>query len=206
MKLPERDYYPIVAAATLLGSDVHDLIHFAATGKIRLGVIFHIDEFRPEDYHCFDSKQEHEKDISEYIGFVYVSSAYFAHYEKSGELAFNVVNMLNDDILILTPPTIEVRSMDEIYIHRNDFLPLLGKKTETLEKPLAPRERNSLLNIIAALHQTLLEHPASKANEPLFRNQSRLIEHLESYRGYQGLSKSNLEIVFPEAKKSIGFQ
>lgn len=70
--------------------------------------------------------------------------------------------------------------------------------------PLKERERNSLLRLIAALHETLLEKVPQENNKPLFKNQSELINYLaDKYDGYEGLSKSNLESKFPLAKKSL---
>lgn len=93
------------------------------------------------------------------------------------------------------PPKLEI----------DDPLARIDKKELLNEqKVLSSKERNSLLNIIAGLHQTLLEFPATETQKPIFKSQNDLISYLESYKGYQGLSKSNLEKVFPEARKSMG--
>lgn len=66
------------------------------------------------------------------------------------------------------------------------------------ERPLKGRERESLHRIIGALLVTF-------ADTSPFKTQEALILHLdEKFDGYEGVSKSNLEKVFPKAKKLIG--
>lgn len=77
-------------------------------------------------------------------------------------------------------------------------------KPDASEKPLSLKERDNLLRIIAALHQTLLENKNTCSDSPSFASQKKLIEHLDTYTEYQGLSKSNLEKVFPEARRVMG--
>lgn len=68
----------------------------------------------------------------------------------------------------------------------------------TSEKPLTGRERESLHRIIGALLVTF-------ADTSPFKTQEELILHLdEKFDGYEGVSKSNLEKVFPKAKKLVG--
>lgn len=94
--------------------------------------------------------------------------------------------------------------VENIFITNQTLNHLVASNNQFNEiQTLSTKERNSLLNIIGALHETLLKHNANAKGAPLFKNQSALINHLEIYDGYQGLSKSNLEKVFPEAAKYI---
>jgi hypothetical protein len=146
MALPERDYYPLPLAASLIGCSPDDLIHWAANGRTRLGVLFHIDEFEADRYHWMESENEC-RGIDEFHGFVYVDRGYFSHLEMSGEFAFNAVKMLDGSDVFLTQGAIERRSIEGIFMHRGDLLPMLAQPT----KPLTTTERNTLLTIIAAL-------------------------------------------------------
>ena len=75
---------------------------------------------------------------------------------------------------------------------------------QAVEKPLKDRERNSLYRIIAALSATLLNENSSDAKKFYLKNQSALIDHLDqTYDGYEGISKANLEKVLAAANKLI---
>lgn len=75
---------------------------------------------------------------------------------------------------------------------------------EKKDKPLNSRERNSLCRIIAALTETLLKPNPDGTCLAYLKNQASLITHLDTqYDGYEGLSKSNLEKILPEAKKIL---
>ena len=69
---------------------------------------------------------------------------------------------------------------------------------------ISSKEKTNMLNIIAALHQTLLDKVSKSEGKSLFSNQSELLQHLDEYKDYSGLSKSNLERVFPLARKTMG--
>jgi hypothetical protein len=85
---------------------------------------------------------------------------------------------------------------------------LASKEDEAIkpvaEKPLIDRERNSLYRIIAALSATLLNENSSDTSKPHLKNQAALIDHLDqTYDGYEGISKANLEKVLAAANKLI---
>lgn len=85
---------------------------------------------------------------------------------------------------------------------KNGFLiePKPKDKTNDVEQ----RERNSLYRIIAALTATILEENSNDDTKPHLKNQSALIDYLtQQYNGYEGLSKSNLDIVIPAGKKLL---
>lgn len=86
----------------------------------------------------------------------------------------------------------------------NSELKTKEELTKRIDKPLADKERGNLYRIIAALSETLLNENSSDETKPHLKNQSKLIEYLDShYDGYNGLSKSNLENVLPDAKKLL---
>lgn len=77
---------------------------------------------------------------------------------------------------------------------------LLTQKRKLKEESiLGIRERKSLHRIIGALLDTFEQHPGRE-----FKNDSQIIQHLvEEYEGYEGLSTSNLTLVFPASRKAL---
>lgn len=80
------------------------------------------------------------------------------------------------------------------------------------EKELETKERNNLYKLIAVLHDILTNYPLEALpNYPLDKNkkfvfdtQEQLINFIEDkYSDYKGLSASQLEKVFPLAKKTL---
>lgn len=142
----ERDYYPLPMAASLIGCTPDDLIHLAAKGTVRLGVILFVDGFATERY-AWRGPDDEEKEVVDFCGFAYVDCGYFRHMERDGELAYNRAVLPNGDAVILRMGDIITASIDKVFMHRDDLLPMLAQST----KPLTTTERNSLLTIIAAL-------------------------------------------------------
>lgn len=79
-------------------------------------------------------------------------------------------------------------------------------------KDMKERERNSLYRIIAVLRKTLLSISSEKAEEAeeaeaikkQVANQTALIEYLvENYGSYEGVSKSNLDKIFPLVQRHM---
>lgn len=65
------------------------------------------------------------------------------------------------------------------------------------EKPLNKRQADNLMRIIGALFETVLEGEK-------FKNQTELIEYLDKrYKGYGGLTDSNLQKLIPKVKKLL---
>ena len=167
MKYVERDYYPIALAASIIGCATDDLIHWAANGKIRLGVLFNINGFFKEYYTClqdFDwSRVVKDADFS---GFAYVDAGSFLSMEREGgDLEFNSVTTL-DGLVILNHPGrsegysgSDLRSVDRIFIHRTDLLPLVPSADEGKNsgRPLISTERDILLKQIGSLSLVLAE-------------------------------------------------
>lgn len=67
------------------------------------------------------------------------------------------------------------------------------------EKPLASKEKNNLLNLIGAL-QDLYWNAAHPGEE---YKQTTMLAELERYKGFGGLSESQLKRTLPAAKKAI---
>lgn len=75
-----------------------------------------------------------------------------------------------------------------------------------VDKMGAPGERaeSTYQNIIAALLDFIAGKLPGIEKHPSFTNESKLIEAIDDhYRGYGGLSKSNLSRKFPEAKRAL---
>lgn len=74
---------------------------------------------------------------------------------------------------------------------------------EVPNKELGTRERDALHRVIGGLLVTLLEE-AMSSPESRFKTQEALIQYFaEQYHGYEGFSKSNLDKLFPVAKRLI---
>jgi hypothetical protein len=75
------------------------------------------------------------------------------------------------------------------------------------EKPLLARERRSLQNIIVALMDCIEGKLSGFKKSTDFKNRTALFEEIASqYKGYDGLSKSNLERKIPEAERQFETQ
>jgi hypothetical protein len=69
---------------------------------------------------------------------------------------------------------------------------------------LSQREETTYLNIIGALLDFMAGRHPNGEKHPSFKNEAKLIETIESfYKGYAGLSRSNLQKKFSAAKRSI---
>lgn len=158
-KLFEREYYRITEAASELGCAVDDLIHWAAIGRISLGVLFTIDGFARERYFYNEDFEKWDPNelVAEFTGFVYVDKGYFQDMElRDGELQFNCVVRMDGRAIGKKPIGdnfgVEARSLEQIYFHSNDLRKLLSLSAPAVtDKPLTTKERRTLLTIIAAL-------------------------------------------------------
>jgi hypothetical protein len=130
----EREYYRVSAAAAEIGCDVDDLIHWAATGRLSLGVLYEIHAFDVSDYKYISSKQIIEgttpDSVDDFNGFVYVDTHNFQDMERlGGDLRFSMIRLMNGRAIMRRPPRMETRSLDQIYIHSNDLRKLLASGT-----------------------------------------------------------------------------
>ncbi|MDP2783288.1 MAG: hypothetical protein Q8O38_01650 [Sulfurimicrobium sp.] len=72
---------------------------------------------------------------------------------------------------------------------------------------LGGRAETTYLNIIAALLDCIAGNLPNVKKHPSFESEAKLIEVIdENFRGYGGLSKSNLSRKFPEAKRTLQAQ
>lgn len=150
----ERDYYPLPLAASLIGCSADDLIHLAANGKIRLGVILFVDGFETERYKWYGPNDE-EKVVKGFCGFAYVDQGYFLHLERSGEFAFNAATLPDGDTILMPFGDIIVHPLDKIFMHRNDLLPMIksdGIPLSTTDAPF-PTSRAHVSNKLAKMNQ-----------------------------------------------------
>lgn len=76
-----------------------------------------------------------------------------------------------------------------------------GGTTVAAERPLTPRERDGLLNIIGGLLELLQDQRPTRADTT---NQTKIIEALvAAYNDKGGISQRNLEAKFAEAKRGL---
>jgi hypothetical protein len=79
----------------------------------------------------------------------------------------------------------------------------LAAKLKTADLP-GERSEATYQNIIAALLDCIAGNLPETVKHPSFDNESKLIDVIdEHFRGYGGLSKSNLSRKFPEAKRNL---
>jgi hypothetical protein len=79
----------------------------------------------------------------------------------------------------------------------------LNAKLQAVGNP-SERSETTYQNIIAALLDCLAGKLPNTIKHPSFESEAKLIEAIDQqYRGYSGLSKSNLSRKFPEAKRSL---
>lgn len=155
-KLFEREYYKIGVAAEELGCTVDDMIHWAATGRITLGVLFAVDSFAREQYSYY-GENPWESMVEEFTGFAYLDGGYFKALELSGnDLQFNSVRLIDGRTILKHPFDdnlgVETRSNEQIYIHSNDLRTLLlAGAPSAAEKAVTTKERTTLLTIVALL-------------------------------------------------------
>jgi hypothetical protein len=139
----EREYYRLSTAATELGCEVDDLIHWAATGRLSLGVLYEIPLFNESDYKYVSWKHAVEgttpDSVDAFSGFVYVDSDNFQQMERlGGELKFSYIRLTNGrSIHKIREPKSETRSLAQIYIHSDDLRKLLSDGMPTTgDKPM----------------------------------------------------------------------
>ena len=137
---------------------------------------------------------------------------------------------LFDDIERNTHPAISADAYRALKAERDTLQKRINKATETYkalrnEKESIESERDSLKamvenfsspgeraettyqNIIAALLDCIAGKVPDIEKHPSFSSEAKLIEVIDNYfRGYAGLSKSNLSRKFPEAKRTLKSQ
>lgn len=85
---------------------------------------------------------------------------------------------------------------------RNDLLAQVNQVNVPGE-----RSETTYLNVIAALLDCIVGNLPNIQRHPSFPSEAKLIEAIdEHFRGYAGLSKSNLQRKFPEAKRTLKSQ
>lgn len=79
----------------------------------------------------------------------------------------------------------------------------LGKQTKSTEQADC-RSETSYQHMVAALLDCIAGNLPNVKKHPSFESEAKLIESIDDYyRGYRGLSKSNLSRKFPEAKRLL---
>lgn len=94
---------------------------------------------------------------------------------------------------------IERTCLDEFLKMPENAIPV--GTAEPVERPLLPRERDGLLNIIGGLLELLQDQRPTRAETT---NQTKIIEALvAAYNDKNGISQRNLEAKFAEAKRGL---
>ena len=134
MAIQKRDYYPLPLAASILDCTTDHLIHLAANGKTRLGVLFEIDGFCLERYSLLAATgyPTGEK-ATDFLGFVYIDRGYIKSFEMTGNLSFNAVEMLDGRVVVTFQPE-EKRATTDVYMHSVDLEALKQKPVSAVSE------------------------------------------------------------------------
>ena len=110
----------------------------------------------------------------------------------------------------LTEANARIRDIEvtksEVELERDQLRAMIDKLAEQLKAADTPGERaeTTYQNIIAALLDCIAGNLPGVDRHPSFDSEAKLIEAIdEHFRGYGGLSKSNLSRKFPEAKRNL---
>ncbi len=98
------------------------------------------------------------------------------------------------------------RKMNEMSGERDSLRKMVDDLAEKSKAADIPDERSKTTyqNIIAALLDCIAGDVQNVVKHPSFESEAKLIDTIcDQYRGYGGLSKSNLSRKFPEAKQSM---
>lgn len=110
----------------------------------------------------------------------------------------------------LTEANARIREIEaikrEVELERDQLRAMIDALTDQLKNADVPGDRaeTTYQNIIAALLDCIAGNVPDVEKHPSFESEAKLIEAIdEHYRGYGGLSKSNLSRKFPEAKRNL---
>jgi|TARA_B110000091_G_C13705896_1_gene428322 hypothetical protein len=121
---------------------------------------------------------------------------------------------IQDELLDLvkarkSEPAVQAFLVDHVNPRLEDLragVHLTKTQRKLLNHDLHPRSENSYLNIIASLHDMMAGKSKLPKKHPNYVDQSKLINDMVDFYGeYPGISKSNLEKVFPRAQQSLKF-
>lgn len=133
---------------------------------------------------------QHEKTFSETISFNLYSLKEWIYDE------INRANKTNNDVRRMALTDIEKKLREHVFLENSE--------NPANQANFNNRERDNLLRIIGALLETILDRSTDEKGELLFSSQSKLIENLTTvYKSIDGISKSNLENKFSEARNII---
>lgn len=204
----KREYYPLPLAASIIGCTTDDLIHWAANGRIRLGVLFTIDWAFPDYYTCFSNDIDHPIATPDFQGFAYVIATSFLSMEqRGGDLEFNEVRTLDNIVIHNSPGRFEgyygsdFRSIDGIYIHRNDLLPLIHKSVDVVEETQPTDSgRAHVSNSLSILNQAATKFwaNADKNDRSTHPKKSDVVAWLVEHGFSQITAESGSTIIRPE--------
>lgn len=227
MRLLEREYYKIVDIAKELECTPDDLIHWAAHGKIRLGMLVSISlgfDDKSAGYRFFESNKfnsEIDAVFVDYAGFIYLFPDHFRELEVSGETVVTSFELITGEGVLIFPVTLydhdkksfQIPSYERLttaltYIHRSDLESLLkqGLHNKTKTSELTSTEETTYLNIIGGLLSLLTDgaEAPGRAKKPTYVYENAIISDLlERFPGKQGIAKRTLEGKFPKAKESL---
>jgi hypothetical protein len=149
MTILKRDYYPLPIAASNIGCTADDLIHLAANGRTRLGVLFHADLFTDEEVSlAVDAPEGNVMDVR---GFAYLERRCMEEFEQVGNCIFNAVEMLDGKRVFIAGTRGRASRPEDVYMHASDIRALL--EGEGIEKPLSATDRAHVSDRLAKTNQ-----------------------------------------------------
>ena len=158
MGLPNRKYYSLPKVAEILNCSIEDIIHWGATGLVKIGIPYQSDGFEPP--HIYD-EDELNKLLPDYMGFAFIESGYLFNAELTGRCTFNTL-CLSDGRLIVFPPSeckfsecVKYSSQglvfSQLFMRIEELNEIQSNNYDISPKPLSNIERDTLLIIIGAL-------------------------------------------------------
>lgn len=158
MGLPNRIYFSLPQVAEVLKCNIEDIIHWGATGLVKIGIPYQSDWINPPL--IYDEKNLN-KHLPDYMGFAFIASEYLFSAELKGRCTFNALH-LPDGQTILFPPSENEFSewvkyanngleFSQLFMRIEELREIQSINLDISTKPLNNIERETLLVVIAAL-------------------------------------------------------
>lgn len=214
IKLPARNYLTFPELMERWACTEADIFHIIADKKLIPSFFFKGEDADPMiwDWYETDGEETYSLDIDNasdlmtpihgfrYLVYPHQNSAFDLKFDKISTmpqretLGERFDRLCTDEISFSRLMQYGVVMMSEVVTFENSFS---GERQE-VEKPLSKRERKSYLNIIGAMLELLQSPRPGRVDDAAI-----ITELVENYGEKYGISESNLNRKFPEAKRTL---
>ncbi len=166
MALPSRKYFPLPKAAEILNCTVEDIVHWGATGIVKIGIPYESDGFNPP--HIYDETNLN-KLLPDYMDFAFIDKGYLFNSEFYGRCTFSSLELPDGRSIMFCPSENEFSEwkkyadkgfeLSQLFIRTDELNELLAYKKNTADKPLSEKERETMIKIIHALAKNGYKYP-----------------------------------------------